>query len=76
MKIYSRTFSIRRYTIAVRAVFEKDQAIDVRFAWSPDRPEHLTDAQLSEYTTKRDALLQELAQDISAQYPHSTHAVE
>jgi len=70
VKIYSRTFEIEPYCIEATATFSSDQVISLEMAWSPDKPDNLTDAQIGEYIVKRDAILKELAEEITAKHPH------
>jgi hypothetical protein len=69
LNIFSRTFHVGPYEVAAVAVIENGQAVSLQFAWSPDLPQTLSDAEIAEYHQQRDAALADLALDISIRNP-------
>jgi hypothetical protein len=69
LNIFSRTFHVGPYEIEAIAAIENGQAVSLEFAWSPDRPASLTDAQIADYHPQRDAVIAELASEIGAMNP-------
>ena len=72
MNLFSRTFHIDPYRIKAVATFSNDQVISLDMEWSPNKPDSLTDAQIDDYIVKRDAILKELAVEITAKHPRWT----